>query len=72
MSSGRRDMIHTFCEGSEARKFVVRPPGFGPGFLPWQGNVLDQARLRPLAASMFVWSVRFNMRCLKIFLATLT
>ena len=22
---------------------MVRPPGFGPGFLPWQGNVLDQS-----------------------------
>ena len=29
------------------RDSVVRPPGFEPGFLPWQGNVLDQARLRP-------------------------
>ncbi len=32
---------------------VVRPPGFGPGFSPWQGDVLDQARLRPLALDRY-------------------
>ena len=26
---------------SFAKEGVVRSPGFGPGFLPWQGNVLD-------------------------------
>ena len=36
---------------------VVRSPGFGPGFLPWQGNVLDQARLRPLLLAYAVYKV---------------
>ena len=35
-------------DGALNENHVVRSPGFGPGFLPWQGNVLDQARLRPL------------------------
>jgi hypothetical protein len=36
---------------------VVRSPGFGPGFLPWQGNVLDKARLRPLLLAYAVYKV---------------
>jgi hypothetical protein len=50
----------SLSEGSlfaKRESFVVRSPGFGPGFLPWQGNVLDKARLRPLLLAYAVYKV---------------